>query len=164
MIMSRIKKPKIGDIYEVPLKGDQKGYLQYIANDMTQLNSDVIRVFKQRYPVGEKVDLENVLKGEVEFYSHVTGMEFGEKDGSWKKIGQSDDIGDLKLPFFRSTNDTGNTVSNDWYVWHINEPSKYVGRLEGENIKAEIGSALPPAWVVQRMNTGKYHFIYPDYK
>lgn len=163
----KYKTPKIGDIYEVPLENGIKGYVQYIANDMTQLNSDVIRVFKRREPGDATPDLNEVINGEVEFYAHVTGMEFGEKDGSWKKIGHNDNVGDLKLPFFKSTRDTGNTsikVSNQWYVWRINEPTEYVGKLEGENVNADIGSALPPAWVVQRMNTGKYQFFYHDYK
>lgn len=165
--MSRIKKPIIGDIYEVPLEDGTKGYVQYIANDVTQLNSDVIRVFKRREKTESISDLEEILDGDVEFYAHVTGMEFGEKDGSWKKIGHSDNVGDLKKPFFRTSSDYGKPsvkVSKEWYVWRINDPKAYVGRLEGENLEADEGSALPPAWVVQRMNTGRYQFFYPDHK
>jgi len=163
----RYKTPKIGEVYEVYLRDGMKGYVQYIANDITQLNSDVIRVFKGREPIDSEPDINKIIDGEVEFYAHVTGMEFGVKDGFWKKIGQSDNLGDLKKPFFRSSSDSGKPsvkVSKEWYVWRINEPSVYVGKLEGENIRADEGSALPPAWIVERMNTGKYQFFSPGYK
>lgn len=38
---------KIGDVFEVKIDETSKKYFQYIANDMTQLNSDVIRGFKK---------------------------------------------------------------------------------------------------------------------
>jgi hypothetical protein len=36
----------IGDVFSVPLGDGHKKYFQYVANDVTQLNSDVIRAFK----------------------------------------------------------------------------------------------------------------------
>lgn len=36
---------KIGDIFCVEVDNDYKCYFQYVANDMTVLNSSVIRVF-----------------------------------------------------------------------------------------------------------------------
>jgi hypothetical protein len=172
--MARRKKPTVGDIYEVPLQGNKKGYVQYIGSDTSQLNSDVIRVFKCRESADSSLSIEEILKGEIEFYSHVTGMELGERDGSWIKVGNSNNVGDLKSPFFRDSADelvrkeNGNyglpDVSKTWYVWRMNEPRVLVKDLSGDNINADVGSALPPAWVVQRMNTGKYQFFYSNYK
>ena len=38
---------KAGDIFEVDLGNNTKGHVQYIIDDMYQLNSRVIRVFKK---------------------------------------------------------------------------------------------------------------------
>lgn len=158
---------KVGDIFEVPMQSGKKGYVQYIGNDMTQLNSNVIRVFKRRESIDTVPDIEAIVKDEIEFYAHVTGMEFGVKDKSWEKIGYSSDVGDLKKPLFRDSRDYGNPlvkVSNEWYVWRINETSVYVGKLKGEYTKADVGIVVWPKDIIARMETGKYLFFYPDYK
>ena len=38
---------KIGDIFQIKVDDIHAKYFQYIANDKTELNSDVIRVFKK---------------------------------------------------------------------------------------------------------------------
>lgn len=166
-IKSKKQRPKIGDIFEVNLRNDQKGYVQYIANDLTQLNSDVIRVFKTHYPISQEINIEDIINDEVEFYSHVTGVEFGEKDGIWIKKGNSQNLGDLRAPFFRQSRDSGNPkikVSKNWSVWHVNEPMVDVGELKDNNTKADIGSVTWPERVVERMRTGEYPVHYPAYK
>ena len=40
----------------------------------------------------------------------------------------------------------------------------YVGNLEGENRKAEIGVVMPPLAIVERIKTGKYNFVYPEFE
>ena len=47
----RIKNTKIRDVFSANIDNNHKRYLQYIASDMTQLNSDVIRVFAKIYPI-----------------------------------------------------------------------------------------------------------------
>lgn len=49
---------KIGDIFCVKTDRGCIAYFQYIANDMTQLNSSVIRVFKKRYPIDNIFNVE----------------------------------------------------------------------------------------------------------
>ena len=41
---------RIGDVFSVKMDNNKKKYLQYVISDLTQLNSDVIRVFKTEYP------------------------------------------------------------------------------------------------------------------
>ena len=62
---------KIGNIFCTKIEDRYKVYLQYVCNDLSQLNSFVIRVFKTRYPIDSDVDLEEVVRGDVHFYSHV---------------------------------------------------------------------------------------------
>lgn len=159
---------KIGDIFEVKIDDSFKRYFQYITNDKTQLNSDVIRVFTERYPIDETPVLSKIIKGNVDFYAHVV-TKWGVKQGYWKNVGNDLDIGVTDI-LFRGSHDYGVKegvepikVSHRWYVWKINQPFVDVGRLEGENIKAEIGLVIPPYILFQRIKTGNYEFIYPGF-
>jgi len=47
-----------------------KKYFEYVNNELTQLNSNVIRAFKVKHPVDSKLDLSELIIGEDEFYAH----------------------------------------------------------------------------------------------
>jgi len=131
---------------------------------MTQLNSNVIRIFKQKYSSRSKPDLLKIVSGKVDIHAHVIIM-WGIKMKLWKKVGHVPyEAGSEAL--FRGSKDHSNPkikLSHNWYVWKINEPFQYVGKLEGEHKKADIGMVISPAGIVHRMRTGKYHFLYPNY-
>lgn len=160
---------KIGDVFYVKLNDNNKKYFQYVANDLTQLNSDIIRIFKKVYPINENPDLSEVVKDEVEFYAHCV-IKWGIKMGVWEKGGKAPILGELDV-LFRCTNDYGHKlgddpikISHNWYVWKINEEVKRVGKLEGENQKSEIGMVMNPLSVVHRIRTGEYNLPnYPGY-
>lgn len=159
---------KIGDIFSAKLDEKSKKYFQFIASDMGQLNSSVIRVFRKVYPIDATPDLSEVVKGEVEFYAHCV-INWGVKLGLWEKVGRNPNVGRLDV-LFRTSEDSGRRVgdprvevSESWWVWHLNEKHRSVGKLKGENQKAEIGSIIPPKSIVHRMQTGKYDFFYPGY-
>jgi hypothetical protein len=163
---------KLGDVFSVKIDESQRKYFQLIAFDLIQLNSDVIRVFKTKYPVDAVPDLEEVVKEEVEFYAHCV-TKWGVKLGYWEKVGMVSDIGTLNHILFRDTNDYGRApgeepvkISNRWYVWHIGDPDfTRVGKLEGENRKAEIGMVINPESIVHRIRTGEYDFpFYPGFE
>jgi hypothetical protein len=73
---------------------------------------------------------------------------------------------------FRGTSDSGARagqepikISDKWYVWRINDRDfTNVGKLEGENRKAEIGVVVNPYDIVDRIKTGKYNFFYPNFE
>ena len=52
-MIKRVKATKVGDVFEVKISDTQKKYMQYIASDLTQLNSDVLRIFKHIYQINE---------------------------------------------------------------------------------------------------------------
>ena len=58
---------KVGDVFSVPLDGGSKKYFQYVANDLTQLNSDVVRAFKQKYEIGAAPNLGDVVAAKWSF-------------------------------------------------------------------------------------------------
>lgn len=156
---------KIGDVFSVKIDEHTKKYFQYIASDLTQLNSDVIRAFKQTYPIGSKPVLAEIVKGDVEFYAHCVAK-IGIKMGYWEKIGNISEVGKLDHILFKDTDDYGDPqikLSQKWWVWKINEPAERVGLLVGENRKAEVGLVMDPESIVHRMRTGQYRFrSYPD--
>ncbi len=154
----------IGDIFVVKISDEESKYFQYIANDMSQLNSSVIRAFKTGYSNDKIPSLEDIVSDTVDFYAHVS-LRNGIEDGLWEKIGKSSKIGALNI-LFRDSEDYGNPeikISKNWYVWKINEDYIDIGKLEGEYIKADIGVIVLPEDVVDRMKTGQYHFFYPSY-
>jgi len=99
---------KIGDIFSVKVDESHEKYFQLIAFDLTQLNSDVIRAFKKKYPIGAKPDMSEIVKGEVEFYAHCV-TKWGIKLGFWEKAGKSSEVGRLDHILFRGTPDNGCT-------------------------------------------------------
>ena len=158
---------KIGNVFAVKLDDHGKKYFQYISNDLTQLNSSVIRVFKKVYCVTASPTLSDVIKGEVDFYAHCV-LRWGIEYGYWEKVGKVADVGKVEV-LFRGTNDYGHKlgeepvlVSHSWYVWKVNEEFTSVGELVDEYQKAEIGLIVSPENIVHRMRTGAYSFDYPS--
>ena len=168
--MKRIRT-SIGNVFSVKISENEKKYFQLIAFDLTQLNSDVIRVFKKVYGINEQPSLSEIVNGEVEFYAHCVTL-LGAKLQLWEKVGSIPEVGDIKHIIFRDTNDHGGKlgeepikISQKWYVWHIGDDDfKSVGKLCGKNREAEIGIVINPYSIVHRIKTGKYNFVYPDFE
>lgn len=155
---------KKGDVFSVKTSDTTKKYFQYIASDLTQLNSSVIRAFKEEYPIDAAPDLAEVVKGDVDFYVHCV-LNWGLKMGLWEKVGNVPAVGKIDHIMFRQEEDEpGTKISYKWYVWRINEEMKFVGKLKGDYQKAEIGDVMPPHSIVQRMQTGDYGFVFPDFE
>ncbi|MCW3122410.1 MAG: hypothetical protein JWQ38_1902 [Flavipsychrobacter sp.] len=153
---------KIGDIFSIKIDSHSKKYIQYIISDATQLNSDVIRVFRTKYPIESIPDLKEVAKGEVEFCVHCV-TKLGITLGYWQTEGNVNDVGGTEGILFRDSSDYGKkiTFSDNWWLWTINQDQRFVGKLFGENRKAEIGIVVSPDSIVHRIKTGEYDFAYP---
>ncbi len=162
---SRMKKriiTKIGDVFEVQL-GSYKKYFQYIANDMTQLNSSVIRVFAEEYPIDYPPILEDITSGKVDFYAH-TVLRSGIQSNLWYKIGKINFDEEVNILFRDCDEDKYVPVSKRWRVWNINQPMKFIEKLRGKNRDAEIGIVFQPERIINRMRTGSYQIKYPDFE
>lgn len=90
---------RIGDVFSVRVDGNCKYYFQYIANDMSQLNSSVIRIFCKKYPIDYEPVIDDIIKDKVLFYSH-TVLSVGIRLGYWEKVGKHNDIGHPEDAFF----------------------------------------------------------------
>jgi hypothetical protein len=151
------------DIFAIKIDDKSQKFMQYVMSDLTQLNSDVIRVFKGDYPQDSTPDISEITKSDVEFYAHCV-LKFGLKLGYWIKFGHSIDVGKLNILFRSSADDPRVPVSYDWWIWNVNSPQKHVGRLIGENKNADIGSVIPPQSLLYRMKHRKYDFVYPKFE
>lgn len=154
----------MGDVFAVSLDDATTKYFQYVAEDASQLHSQIIRVFKQRFNSNEPVDSAELVKGDIKFFAHVF-LRVGIKLGYWRKVGNAPDTGKVNV-YFRDSHDSGNPEikhSQRWYVWKINEPFMDVGKLEGKFQEAKIGYVFHPSHILHRMRTGKYDFVFPGY-
>jgi len=162
---------KIGDVFSVRINNTSKKYFQYVISDLTQLNSDVIRVFKKVHPIKSNPDLSEIVSGEVEFYAHCV-TKLGLKMNLWKKVGNTNEVGNTTDILFRDTNDYGSKVgekpirvSQNWHVWRINDKDfTRIGKLDGENKKAYIGIVMNPLGIMEILKGNKYPINYPDFE
>lgn len=162
---------RIGDVFYAQIDSKYKKYFQYIAKDLNMLNSDVIRVFKKKYKEKETPELSEIMKDDIDFYAHCV-VKWGVKMGLWKKEGNYQSEINFDNVLFRDTDDCGKTnseeivrISENWHVWKINDSEfTHVGKLKGDNKKAEVGVVVAPDSIVYRMLHGEYDFVYPSYE
>ena len=108
-------------------------------------------------------DISEIITGEVEFYAH-TVLRIGIADSVWYKVGKSLELGDYRDVFFRIDGDIDRVErSVKWYVWKINEPFIYVGKLPSKYYSADLGSIMPYIAICNRLRFGKYTHFYPLY-
>jgi hypothetical protein len=165
--MARVVTKK-GDVFSVRLGNGTKRYIQYITNDLAQLNSDVVRAFGQLYSEDDQPLVEDVIQSEVMFYAH-TMVSLGVKMGLWAKVKNLDQSIDVSTVLFRNTEQYGRavgdpiiTVSDKWYVWRVGEEFKHIGKLEGDYKKAYPGLVINPHGIIELLKGNKYPPLYPD--
>lgn len=157
---------KIGDVFVVKINKNEKKYFQLIAFDLTQLNSDVIRVFKEIYKLDDQPSLFEITEGAVDFYSHCV-TKWGIKSANWEFVGNINNLGNTENILFRDSSDYGNPdikVSNNWWIWRIGKKQVNIGKLTREFQSADIGIVFDAESIVHRMKTGEYDGVYPDYE
>lgn len=159
---------KIGDIFCVEVDNAYKRYFQYFCNDMSQLNSSVIRVFKKRYPMDSNPKPEAIVSDEVDFYAH-TILRAGIETGSWYKTGhlKCDFEEETGKPLFGTCEDIvfdGDEIIDDipdpnWYIWKINQKEEKMERLpERYRDVVEQGSVFPYIEILDRIRYGYYRY------
>jgi hypothetical protein len=154
---------KVGDIFEIKSEGDCLIYLQFLGSDPEQLQSDVVRVFKQISCCGP-VPVPDLASLEVHFHAHVL-LKIGIRNRVWRSIGRAPVVGNKDV-LFRISGDYGNPavkISQDWWVWRFGSDMEHVGRLQGKWRDAEIGIVVTPEDVRERAVTGLYSFFHPGF-
>lgn len=152
---------KLGDIFCVEIEDKCKAYFQYVAKDRTQLNSSTIRAFKRRYPMDYKLNIEEVLSDEVDFYAHVI-LRSGIAEGVWYKVGKSKDLGEPWKMNFRCLVPNvayilmGKSVM-EWHIWRLNLPEKVYQTLTRELWeRTDPGAVFSYEHIYPRLRDGRY--------
>lgn len=162
---------KIGNVFCAEIDNEFKCYFQYISNDLYNLNSSVIRVFKKRYPMDSNPTIDQIINDEVAFYAH-TILRFGIQFNAWYKIGKSTEIGEkeLKKVYFCQTQDHEAVFNpfpeliwvdplKNWYLWHVNEEHQRIGKLPKKYWTiVEPGGVIPYIDIINRMRYGFYKY------
>lgn len=162
---------KIGDIFSVPISDKEKRYMQLIAFDLTQLNSDVVRIFEKKYSIEDTPDMETVIEDNVLVYVHCV-TKFGVQLDLWEKVGKNPNIGNIRDIIFKGTPDYARKqgeepvkLSHNWHIWRIGDKNfTTVGKLKGENRNAYIGLVINPLGIVELAKGNKYPDNYPDFE
>lgn len=144
------------------MEDNRKGYFQFLMNDSTQLDSEVIRVYQTHWGMNDKPSLEDIVEGHVHFHAHVV-IKLGLRMNIWTKVDNMPVV-NPSIPKFRDSEDYGNpdvVVSSNWFVWEVGGEFETVGRLQGECQRYDIGVVIAPPHIVTKMNSGEYDFVYP---
>ena len=153
---------KKGYIYKVELEDGTIRYFQYIGEDKTDLNADVICVFKKHYTESDEdgLSVDTIVNDNIEFYTH-TSVSAGVKLGLWSRAFTNSPVIHENNIFFRRTPDIIKiranqppVVSYRWYVWEMNRKERFVGWLRKKYRHYELGSIYSPYSVVERLKTG----------
>src|SRR5688572_3117118 len=102
------KTTNIGDVFSVNIDDSCRKFFQYVASDLTQLNSDVIRVFEKKFSIDETPKVSEIVNGTIAFYAHCV-TKLGAKLGLWEKIENTSEVGNLNF-LFRGTDDYGSKL------------------------------------------------------
>ena len=163
-MIKRVKATKIGDVFEVPISPSQKRYIQYVVSDLTQLNSDVLRIFKHVYQINETPTLEEIVKDDIDYYTHGDSR-FGLKMNAWTLYGNINDVGDYSNVWFKSKRDyTDEKNEDDWHVWKISGEHKHADLRETKELKAYLGLVNPYTSILYRLKTGHEEGIFSKYE
>ncbi len=166
---------RVGDVFCVEIDGKYKYFFQYIAKDMTLMNSSVIRAFKTRYPIDYTPDIEAIVHDDVSFYAH-TVLRAGIHFETWYKVGKSKFIGNNEIQDvvfgYTCECDTTSLVNfrkvnplENWRIWNINEDFNFVGILPEKYIgNIEQGGVHPYIEIVSRIKFGYYKYTSPDFE
>ena len=155
---------RIGDVFRFSAIEGATVYFQYVAKDLSQLGSHVIRVFPPIHGTDKASQVESIVAAPVQFHVHVA-LGVGTRHGVWEKIGRAPVRGPVDV-LFRQADEPGNLPksSSNWVIWTVNSPRRRTSRITQSVRSAEIGIVVNPFSVLHRVRQGSYDFAYPDFE
>lgn len=153
----------MGDVYELPALGEARFFMQHVADDSSQLGSNVVQVFHGTSAHSEEA-LSKLSTLEPHFFVHVF-LQAGEALEVWRKVGRSS-LPPISLPLWCAcaASDMRLARSDRWRVWRTGNEPESVGGTSPLLRSAEIGLAMSPLLVVERAHTGSWSFVYPNFR
>jgi len=152
---------RVGEIYRIRLSDGNVGYMQHLANDSTQLSSNVVLVLRKKYLPTEEPSFEQVSAHDG-FFAHVF-LKAGETLKLWERIDRSRPVVPEPFPVvwtIYSDKDQNLEVSKNWQVWRTNEEMRMPISQE-ELVNSELGLVVSPTQIVHRIEHSAYSLKHP---
>lgn len=156
-------KNKPGKLFSVNTPNGLR-FFQYLGDDSSQLNSNLIAVFNGTFQAMEDASPAAIKASGVAFYAHVL-LKLGLKLDVWKPHLEAEVIsyGDV---WFRGSPDYGNPAikeTSTWWLWRANQKRITIHGRSDDLVNSHVGVVVTPSAIVDRMESGVYAFFYPMY-
>lgn len=145
---------RINDVFEVELP-DCKRYFQFLQIDTSWLYGDVIAIFSNKYDISESPDVNDIVKGPVEYYCH-TSVNCGVKLGMWKKYGNAPSYTDMSAIYFRNFTESLFEGKGHWHIWRVNEKLQSFDKIPEQFRDSYVTYLFSPYSVDHKIRYGKF--------
>jgi hypothetical protein len=146
-----------GDILEIPLSGNRRGYAQYL---LLSIAGPIISVFD--IVSDKRVNIPDLVSVKPRFAPVIAGVHAAVRDGDWKVIGKLP-ITQSEHPRFVTTfYDERTGEARKWFLWDGTE-EKFLGTFVPEIYRSlEFLIVWSPADIARRIETKQDPFPYSD--
>jgi hypothetical protein len=134
--------------------------MQHLANDRSQLNSNIVLVIPIKYPANEKFEVKKITANDG-FFAHVF-LKAGETLKVWEYVQRTNPV-IIDIPVIWamcSVEDLRLEVSHSWQVWRTNEEMR-LPLSQDELTEAEFGMVMSPPQIVDRIEQSAYSMKIP---
>jgi hypothetical protein len=158
--MPRVTKPKIGDIFLIPLPDGTHAYGQYLLDDKRDGRGGVvglgslIRVFDLVTTADPPVD--EIVKVGERFPPVFVALSHSIRTGRWKIIGNTS-TGDVLLPRFKASFQEHAGEHTDWRIID-GDKTTVVGKLSPSEQKLEYWCIWGAELLEKRIATGDHPY------
>ena len=141
---------KVGEVYSTSQNSDQLYVLQFVTRDTTQLNSDVVAIWKMSTETWQSYSCDTLP--EPDLFLHTTVLA-GIRQSLWHKIGNAEIVDFHKVKFKSDAQDSLDVDDSDeresriWHVWKIGKKWKTVKKALFDDESIYPGAAFPPETV-----------------
>jgi hypothetical protein len=151
------KKPKVGDIFEIPLSDGRRTFGQYLHYSKM---GPIIQVFNLISE--EDIPIEQIPFSKPLFPPIITGLYAAIKEGYWKVIGHRIVLDFIHPKFISNLYDQRTGKARIWFIWDGERDIRIGPVLPSEYKRLEFLVVWNPQDVVNRIETGEVPFPYGD--
>ena len=152
------RKPKLGDVFEIPLSGDRRGYGQFVYYD--EKKGPIIQVYRL---ISEgNLPIDEIIQSGPMFPPVITGLFAAIRQNLWKVIGNRP-VDDFVYQPFVSTMYNGKTgKAGKWFLWDGEEYLEIGEKLPDSLKNQEFLVVWSPFDIVNRIETGEIPYPYKE--
>jgi hypothetical protein len=151
------KKPKEGDIIEIPLLNGTKAYGWYLHYSQMGPIIQVLSLIS-----ASAVTVDQILASKPLFPPVITGLFAAIKEGKWKVVGHKPVTNFVHPKFVLTLYDQRSGEAGIWFLWDGQKEIRIGPVLPEEYRGLEFLVVWNPTNVVRRIETGEIPFPYAD--